>query len=935
MICLYIEIHNYRQLLRVSPDTLRRVELEVQAVVGASSAEKYPGIDGGRFLYFFAEAEQLMNRPRLSEAVYNVALRCAEALRSESKELYGYKLILENVSEATPEALLQRFQGLMLSIPEEDTLWATPQTLFLFDRRQEAGEVVQHSHRWFCVPRPPNTGSDVQAEAKRRGVDHDTVQEWLLDRLGAALNTRAADRVFAFRCRNVGVLSQELHAAFQYYCGQVDDPPYLKLVGSEEYSSLAFESIRRMLAAVDPEWMERHLTLAGRRIVRELYGNLSERTAFRFGSDLVQVKDYSVMLGLVVDAYRAHAEASGLPLLVVLQEPEHMDRATRSVVQSMIQSLQPSSSGGVEPISVVISGGAFSAVLTWRKPVYSFFVPGYQTSIIVPRIHMLLESVLESEEILRVANGHPNALEQIKQDHSEASKTYDDCSTEVRRLRTEYGNLLCARYVNLRTGIHPRVVAALEWSGRWHEAFRLWNDMFNAAVERGCVSEAADILAGAPLAAHDKPAQSELDLALQAAITRLGALVPQADALRADSNHRGVLRRTLVSRSRNGHIMEANGKEHSISGRTRADLNWILARADRAISVGDSALLKDCAKDALMRAQELGDRNSAGKAQLHLADSLLMLGRVSEAREYASRVRSEAKNTSFGTHEHGLLLEGCAYFIDGNLTRVGDVLEALRERERLLAIPTAFRVLRCVLGYRHALELGRFDSARAELGELRQFLELIGRPDWALSMRYWDALCVLGGGGEVSDSVFEAEGSELSGEMLREHRLFGAAALVWQGRASESLELLNSVPSANGTRGTIFLLRSPRVFSIEEQALGPETVFERMLTTCKALALLQQGRSAVAGELMGGVCKNAARTGVDPYRSLYLFVYSIALSRSKNPDDPDPGAVLGQAVRLLRERTARIENPQEKLEFQRANPINRRLISVARENNLW
>jgi len=934
MICLYIELHNYRQLLRVSPDTILRVESEMRSMVSSVSADEYSGINGGRFLFFFGEAQYLVNRPRLVDSLYGTAVRCEATLRSESKELYGYKLVIEKLSDVSPEAVLHRFQALMLSVPEEDTLWLTPQVLPLFSDKRETGAVIQHSSRWFCVP-PFSSKAGEPAVSAQRHIETDTAQERLLDSLGAALNRRSADRIYKFCCPDLAFLAKELHSAFQHYCGEVDEPPCLKLVGSKEYSSLAYETLRRTLSAIDPEWLQLHLPQAGRRIVRESYGNLSERTAFRFGSDPVQAKDYLIMLGLIVDAYRAHAEASGLPFLLLFQEPEHMDRPSRAVVQRFICCSQASSTGAGEPIPVVLSGGLTRTTFAWAAPVYSFYIPGHQPPTGAPKIHMMLESVLESEEIQRVATGHPTALELMENDPAEASKSYDDCSTEVRRLRTEYGNLLCARYVNLRTGIHPRVVAALEWGGRWQEAFMLWNDLLNAAIERGCVSEAASILAGAPLGAHNMPAQSELDLAVEAGRTRLKALSPGAELLEASNRGRGKARRATVARSGGARVTQGSSKEHSVSSHARADLNWILARADAAVSAGDSALLKQCAKDALMRAQELGDRQSAGRAQLHLADSLLMLGRVNEAREYAGRVRAEAKTNSFGTHEHGMLLEGCAYFIDGNLTRVGEVLEALRERETMVLIPAAFRVLRRVLGFRHALELGRHTTARALLGELRQFLELIGKEDWALGMRYWDALCVLGEGGDLSEAVFETQAGGSCSEMLRESQLVGAAALVSQGRASESLELLHSMPSPELTRNTIFLLRPPRVFMVEEQALGPETVFERMLATCKALSLLQRGGAAAAGELMGSVCRDAARTAVDPYRRLYLFVYSMALSRSKGPDDPDPGAVLGQAVRLLRERTARIENPQEKLEFQRANPINRRIIALARENNLW
>ncbi|MCA1754003.1 MAG: hypothetical protein LC641_04725, partial [Spirochaeta sp.] len=859
-------------------------------------------------------------------------------MRLGSHELYGYKLLLENLSEATTEAALQRFQALMATVPEQDTLWFTPQVLPLLNGRLETSAIIQQSGRWYCVPPPATGADDAVAASAQESHESDVLGERLLDILTPALNGGFADRVYEFRCRDVTVLAHELRAAFQRYCGEVDDLFYLKLVGSKEFSCSPYESIRKMLSGIDPEWLQLYLRHAGRRILRESYGSLSERATFRFSSDPVQAKDYLVMLGLVVDAFQVHAKSSGLPFLVVLQEPEYMDRASRAVVQGLIDSGQLRDHAKVGPIPVILSGRSSPARFTWAAPVYSFFMPTPQPETSVPKIHMLLDSVLNGEEIARVAEGHATALQLIEDTPTEASNLYDDCSTEVRRLRSEYGNLLCERYVNLRTGIHPRVVAALEWAGRWREAFSLWNDLFNATIEQGCSNEAEGLLAGAPLGAPDEPAQSELSLAIDAGTIRLKALVAATETPESAIRLTGPVRRSPVAGTKIASIAQANGRHHALSGRVRSELNWILACADQAVTAGDPEALKQYAKDALMRAQELGDREMAGRAQLHLADSLLKVGRVTEAREYAGRVRSEAKTNMFGKHEHGLLIEGCAYFIDGNLTRVGQVLDALKEREAMVMTPSSFRVLRRVLGFRYALELGRHESARLMLGEMRQFLELIGKQDWALSLKYWDTLCVLIEGGSVAETVAPASRSntlQFCKEMLRENQLIDTAALVSQGRAGEALELLCSLPSADSQPSTIYLLRPPRVFLVEDQALGPEIVFERMRATCRALALLQRGESAPAGELMGQMCRDAARGAVDPYRRLYLMVYSMALSRSRGADDPDPGAVLGQAVRLLRERTARIENTQEKLEFQRANPINRRLISLAREHNLW
>ncbi|MCA1755495.1 MAG: hypothetical protein LC641_12550, partial [Spirochaeta sp.] len=90
MVFLYIEIHHYRQLLRFSPDTLTRLESQVRSLAAAASAQEYSGINGGRFLFAFGEGQDLKNRPRAMDLVYNAALRCEAALRTESHELYGY-----------------------------------------------------------------------------------------------------------------------------------------------------------------------------------------------------------------------------------------------------------------------------------------------------------------------------------------------------------------------------------------------------------------------------------------------------------------------------------------------------------------------------------------------------------------------------------------------------------------------------------------------------------------------------------------------------------------------------------------------------------------------------------------------------------------------------------------------------------------------------
>ena len=105
----------------------------------------------------------------------------------------------------------------------------------------------------------------------------------------------------------------------------------------------------------------------------------------------------------------------------------------------------------------------------------------------------------------------------------------------------------------------------------------------------------------------------------------------------------------------------------------------------------------------------------------------------------------------------------------------------------------------------------------------------------------------------------------------------------------------------------------------------------RIISAYRAWALAQTGRGDEAVPIFYGLTRGDEGVHIDPYTGWYNYLYSSVLPTERSADRV---TVLGKSVKLVQERTSRIDDYRDKMRFLNDNAWNRRLMETARRHNL-
>ncbi|MFW5795698.1 MAG: hypothetical protein ACOCV0_00715 [Alkalispirochaeta sp.] len=343
-------------------------------------------------------------------------------------------------------------------------------------------------------------------------------------------------------------------------------------------------------------------------------------------------------------------------------------------------------------------------------------------------------------------------------------------------------------------------------------------------------------------------------------------------------------------------------------------------------------------KRAVMMQQDEGWTavHGRGPAMSHLLMARIMLAqrRLNDAGQYLGFAREEAlrdEETSLIARS----LEGIRQFVIGNLTRayrmIGEVSRPLLEGGY-----TEWYVLVEFLLGRVNYELGEYEIAGDLFRGIAAYCDAIGLESPGGTIAAWELRSHLALGGASDPPRVDNDSLPESAEKL----FFIAEALTRAGRFSDALPYLESADERESE-----IDRWPRLgvcwdngfASVEDLVIADgrgSTELRRLIRSYYAWTLAHLDRQEEAVPIFYALTRGSEGGAIDPYAGLYNYLYSSVLPKERSGDRDDRMTVLGKSVKLIQERTSRIDEYRDKMRFLKRNGWNQQLMQEARKYNL-
>jgi|GEM_PF-1847853 len=354
---------------------------------------------------------------------------------------------------------------------------------------------------------------------------------------------------------------------------------------------------------------------------------------------------------------------------------------------------------------------------------------------------------------------------------------------------------------------------------------------------------------------------------------------------------------------------------------------WELAgrRYDEAMRLG---------KRAIMLQQSSGDDHSLAASHLLIARIMLAQRRIADAGHYLNFAREEASRDR-GTYLIAEMLDATRYFLVGNLSRATLAWES--QIEPLARFGFTDWMLMAWFGRaRVAYELGDYHGCAELCRGMERFAGECGFDTPLRVARAWRIRAELLTEGPASELLSQLRDLPETGETL----LVEAEYFLREGRWTRGIELLD-----RGIEAESEVDRWPRIgvcwdsgfASMEDLLLANQpgsTELLRILSALRAWALGREGRTEEAIDTFYRLTRTGDGMAEDPYTSFYTYLYASILPEERSRERDDRVTVLGKSVKILQERTSRIDDYRDKIRFLRHNTWNRRVMESAQRHNL-
>jgi tetratricopeptide (TPR) repeat protein len=339
-------------------------------------------------------------------------------------------------------------------------------------------------------------------------------------------------------------------------------------------------------------------------------------------------------------------------------------------------------------------------------------------------------------------------------------------------------------------------------------------------------------------------------------------------------------------------------------------------------------------KNAAMIFQETSDPEGAARANCVIGLAMLAGDAPDEATDYF-RIGREAAGEKYPLENlRNVLLEGIAWFIRGNFSRVLEICPAAARAADGMRMRRWSDAARFILA-RAYFELGEYEEARKLLEFLTGETRRLGMEAAERVVSSWLGRC-LAYRGDPAAGLDLLNGISFHPEAL----FFAAEAEFFRGngdRVREKIDDLLRIPyEGDCFLGDAFLWKDGFYF-LENLSVGRtrgSEVLPHLAKTFLAFSSGQSRENPAAIEDMSRLIREEKNPKNDPYNMLYYYWYGKILPESRDSPFEDKTTVLGRAVRHLQSRASRIDETAHTYAFQRKNYWNRQLMEEARRRNL-
>ncbi|MCG8479360.1 MAG: hypothetical protein MI724_09720, partial [Spirochaetales bacterium] len=357
-------------------------------------------------------------------------------------------------------------------------------------------------------------------------------------------------------------------------------------------------------------------------------------------------------------------------------------------------------------------------------------------------------------------------------------------------------------------------------------------------------------------------------------------------------------------------------------------------RIDLSLSMGEY-LLADrdyegslaCAKRATMLQQQTSIDES-GASHLLMARILLAQRRMGDSGHYLTFAREESGGDP-ATDLIARSLEAIRLFLVGNLTRAATTFSELAE-PLLRNGFSEWLMLAWFARGRVAFELGEYRIAAGKFALMEGWAAACGMDGPAQTGSAWRHRALMHADEDVATVRSALSDLPRTAEML----LFVAESYGREGQFGPAIELLEEAEYLESSTD-----RWPRLgvcwdngfASMEDLVIADKpghSELARIISAYRAWALAQTGRGDEAVPIFYGLTRGDDGVHIDPYTGWYNYLYSSVLPTERSADRDDRITVLGKSVKLVQERTSRIDDYRDKMRFLNDNAWNRRLMET-------
>lgn len=943
-----IEIHSFRQLMKVSPEIPAELTRNIRTKMD-SAGTPVPHIQTGQFLYRF-NSRRTADIEKMAGTVYN----CYQLLKHYSSDLMGFSMLVHLDTSGDTVAIARNMRNILLTSSRDEALWVSK------DAHHSLEHIYQVAPLEGDIALVENATS---SDTDDRGYPQFSIESSILNSLSESLHEYysrdfiPAARwirhdnpldLFATVCEACRTL---LKSAFPFCC------TLFELRSTSPYLSTLDSSLRTQ--GQDPLYEKLEPRLLHQQAQAATHSRATESAApLVFAED--QLHSLNMRFIPLIEAGMQTAEQHGQPLITVFFA-HTLEQAVERDILTKLCTLQLQRGSGIPIIISPASPDCLPAVrYTSCSPTldsdgssasqrYWSTLPGglkdisahcdtqshtalyalqlIQNTLPYQRVMDLLQQIgippvilpevchrlaclglLPTETVLQPVIDHipPDVHMPLTADQrrniSDQTAFYIQQCIEQKHITMQPELLRAAvRFVSPELAVkwYATVTQQLSWSQRGDELRQVLNEVHSYV---GIVR---------------KP---ELVRRMKAVIwsRRVDLALLQnrpSDIQRLLNHHLRSIDSNRVHPGEKGHVLLARARIHQYKE------EWNLAL--------------QLAKGAILAYQDAHMREGMAEANTIIGLTRITQGSIWEALDY---LQIAADLTApLGTawlHTHTALLLATAQFLYGNYSRALEIIHPRltdntnrgEQRQQLWMLFLRSRIF---------FELGNYRTAHQSFTLARSIARSHSNSEALRIFTNWATRCF----------SYMAK-PDLAARLLSQYeptpecQLFLGEALLFQRKYKKAYTVLHKAEQAWQNQSGTF--RTPPIFShgfslIEDIAIGRDgsrPPAPLLLTQVLAAdALIGCGKADEAIGTLRSIVRGHTITSFDPNAPIYYYIYARALMRENKPSE-DPNAIIGKAAKQLQERSTRMDNPKHKIAFLRQNSWSKRLLDTAQSQKM-